>query len=126
MPKSRYSANYKGSKYNIDINVDVYIWEEDNIHFVYAPALDLTGYDKSEKKAKESFTHVLNETIKYMHNKDSIFNELERLGWAVNRKKKRVSAPNIQELMEDNESFKDLLNKPDYRKERQGVQLSLA
>lgn len=126
MSKSRYSANYKGSKYSIDINVDVYIWEEDNVHFVYAPALDLTGYDKSEKKAKESFTLVLNETIKYMHNKDSIFNELERLGWAVNRKKKRVSAPNIQELMEDNESFKDLLNKPDYRKERQGVQLSLA
>jgi hypothetical protein len=126
MSKSRYAANYKGIKYNIDLDVDVYIWEEDNVHFVYSPALDLTGYDETEAKAKEAFAHVLNNTLKYMNNKDSIFNELERLGWTVNRKKKRVSAPNIQELMDDNQSFKDLLNKPDYRKERQGVKLSLA
>lgn len=126
MSKSRIAANFKGGKYSINLNVDVYIWKEDGVYFVYAPALDLTGYDKTESRAKESFTKILDETIKYMHNKDTIFNELERLGWAVNRKKKRVNAPNIQELIEDNESFKDLLNKPYYKKESQGVQLSLA
>ena len=125
MSKSRYSANYKGSKYNIDVALDVYIWKEDGIHFVYAPALDLTGYDKTEVKAKDSFSKMLEEMIKYMHNKDTIFNELERLGWSVNRKKKRINAPNIQELIQDNDAFADLLNKSDYRKERQDVQLQL-
>ncbi len=126
MAKSRYSGNYTGNKYRIDVNLDVYIWNEDGVYFAYAPALDLTGYDTTEQKAKQSFTLFLNETLKYMHNKDTIFNELERLGWTVNRKKKRVNAPDIQELIDDNEEFKNVLNKPDYKKERQGVQLSLA
>lgn len=126
MAKSRYTGNFTGSKYRIDVNLDVYIWNEDGVYFAYAPALDLTGYDATEEKAKSSFSKVLDSTLKYMHNKETIFNELERLGWTVNRKKKRVNAPNIQELINDNEEFKNLLNKPDYKKERQGVQLSLA
>lgn len=125
MAKARYSTNYSGSKYRIDVNVDVYIWNEDGVFFTYAPALDLTGYDTTEEKAKKSFSYVLDSTLKYMHNKDTIFNELERLGWTVNRKKKRVNAPNLQELINDNEEFKNLLNKPDYKKERQEVKLSL-
>ena len=126
MAKSRVSANFTGSKYRVDLNVDVYIWNEDGIYFAYAPALDLTGYDKTEEKAKKSFSQALDLTLSYMHNKDTIFNELERLGWTVNRKKKRVNAPNIQEMINDNEEFKNILSKPDYRKERRGVQLSLA
>ncbi len=126
MAKARYSANFKGSKYQIDVNLDVYIWNEDGIHFVYAPALDLTGYDKTEAKAKGSFSIMLDETLKYMTNKDTLFNELERLGWTVNRKKRRVNAPELQELMQDNEEFKNLLNNHDYKKVRQELQLSLA
>ena len=34
MAKAHYQANFKGDKYNVDVNVDVYIWKEDNIHFV--------------------------------------------------------------------------------------------
>ena len=126
MAKSRVSANYVGSKYRIDVNLDVYFWSEDDVYFAYAPALDLTGYDTTEEDAKKSFAKILDETLKYMHNKDTIFNELERLGWTVNRKKKRVNAPDLQELIDDNEEFKNLLNKPHYKKIRQGVQLSLA
>lgn len=125
MAKSRFSANYLGSKYRIDVNLDVYIWNEDGVYFAYAPALDLTGYDTTEDKAKESFSKFLDDMLSYMHNKDTIFNELERLGWTVNRKKKRVNAPGLEELISDNEEFKNVLNRPDYKKVRQGVQLSL-
>lgn len=126
MAKSRYSGKFAGKKYKIEVDLDVYIWSENGIYFAYAPALDLTGYDTTEEKAKASFSNVLDTTLHYMHNKDTIFNELERLGWTVNRKKRRVNAPDLQELMNDNEEFKNLLNKPDYKKERKEVQLSLA
>ena len=91
-----------------------------------APALDLTGYDKTEEEAKKSFSQSLDMALKYMHNKDTLFNELERLGWTVNRKKKRVNAPNLEEMMSDNDQIKEILNKTGVKKESKDVHLAFA
>lgn len=58
--------------------------KEEGINYIYSPALDLTGYGKNVKEAKESFEVTLKEFIDYTDNKKTIFDELEHLGWLVN------------------------------------------
>ena len=103
MAKGKLSASYQTDKHQIEIGVEVLTWAEDNIHFMYVPSLDVTGYGNTETEAKRSFKITLNEFIKYTFNKQTIFDELERLGWTVNRKKKRAQQPQKNELIEDND-----------------------
>lgn len=126
MAKAHFQGTFSSGKYEVSVGLSLYIWEEDNFTFVYSPALDVTGYGENEIEAKKSFEITLGEFVSYTHNKNTIFDELERLGWTVNRKKKRVHAPNIEELKSDNETFKDLLKKTNVRSENRDVQLAFA
>lgn len=124
MAKANFQGTFSNGKYEVSVGLSLYIWEEDNFTFVYSPVLDVTGYGENEIEAKKSFEITLSEFVSYTHNKNTIFDELERLGWTVNRKKKRVHAPNIDELRSDNETFKDLLKKSNVRSESREVQLA--
>ena len=126
MAKAQFRGTFNHGKYGLDIGLSLLIWEEEGITFVYAPSLDLTGYGPSEEEAKESFEITLQEFFSYTNNKDTIYEELESLGWTVNRKKKRVHAPSEDQLLEDNDTFKSLYNNPHVRKENKDVKLALA
>ena len=126
MAKAQFNGTFKQGNFKINIQLSLYIWEEDQFTFVYSPALDLTGYGESEESAKSSFELTLKEFVSYTHNKNTIFDELERLGWTVNRKKKRIHAPNLEELISDNSGFKHILKKANLRSEKRDVQLALA
>ncbi len=95
MAKSKLDAAYEGDKYNLKISIELFIWEEDGDHYVYSPALDLIGSGDSEEEAKESFRIVLEEYVRYTHNKGTLFDDLEDHGWFINRKKRKVKAPSI-------------------------------
>ncbi len=94
--------------------------------YVYSPALDITGYGLTQEEARESFETILHEFIVYTHNKKTIFKELENLGWAVNRKKKRVVSPNFEEMLSENEHFKNLYKSKDLIRDSSNVNLELA
>ena len=110
MSKHHLSARIDSQKHIVDIGLDVISWVADGIYYHYAPALDLTGYGVSESESKNSFQHQLNEFVNYTLNKGTIYDELERLGWTTNKKKKRIVAPNETELLEDNETYRDLIS----------------
>lgn len=101
------------------------LWEENDIHFQYSPELDLTGYGKSALEAHSSFEQTLNDFISYTLNKDTLFDELERLGWTTNKKKKRLRAPEEEQLLQDNETYKDLLNTPGTKHSTTSLAISL-
>src|SRR5690606_12685103 len=103
MDKKRANAKYSDGKKNVELEVSIFLWEEDFIFYVYAPALDLTGYGLSREEARQSFETVLEEFLVYTHNKKTIFKELENLGWAVNKKKKRVISPDFEDMLAENE-----------------------
>lgn len=124
MDKSQFDASFKGQNVKIDVSLELYIWEEDGDHYVYAPALDLIGSGDSEEEAKESFQIVLEEYMKYTYNKSTLFDDLEEHGWYVNRKKKRVQAPTFEELEEDRDTLKDVLKSGNYHKENRSVALA--
>lgn len=126
MDKKRANAKYSDGRSKVEFNVSIFLWEENSIFYVYSPALDLTGYGLSKEEARESFETVLHEFIKYTHNKKTIFQELENLGWAVNKKKKRVVSPDFEDLLSENEHFRKLYKSKDLEKDSSNVNLELA
>ena len=125
MAKEQFSTSSNDGDLKIDIRLAVYIWQEDQRYFVFSPALDVTGYGRTEIEAKESFEITLHEFISYMHNEKTIFDELEQLGWTVNRKRKRVHAPNLEQMLEDNEVYRRLLVRDGVRTEKRNIELIL-
>lgn len=125
MAQAHFRGSFNGGKYNISISLSIYMWEEEGIHFVFAPALDLTGYGNSEEEAKRSFEVTLAEFLQYTNNKQTFYDELEHLGWSVNRRKRRIHAPAFEEMLEDNESLKEVLNKGGVRRESRNVEFAL-
>jgi hypothetical protein len=112
MAKKFVEAKYDDGKHLVKIGLSLVLWKEKDIYFQYSPQLDLTGYGKSANEAESSFEQTLKDFINYTLNKDTLFDELERLGWTTNRSRKRIKAPEEEQLLEDNETYKDLLNMP--------------
>lgn len=126
MDKKRANAKYSDGKKNFELSVSIFLWEEDSVFYVYSPALDLTGYGLSKEEARESFETVLHEFIVYTHNKKTIFTELENLGWAVNKRKKRVVSPDFEDMLSENEHFKHLYKSKDLVRESSSVNFDFA
>lgn len=113
----------KKVKSSIEIILSIISFKENNIHMIYAPALDLFGYGKTKKEAKESFEITLDEFVRYTINKDTLIPELKRLGWDVSESKKKPKfiAPPLSHLLSDNKQFNEIFNKGEYHKYDQQV-----
>ncbi|WP_250631473.1 hypothetical protein [Rhodoflexus caldus] len=66
----------------IKVSLPVVEFKEDNIYFVYSPALDLTGYDRTLKGARRSFEETLNYFLEYTLENQTLEKELKRL-WNI-------------------------------------------
>lgn len=126
MDKKRVNAKYSDVKKNVEFVISIFLWEEDSVFYVYSPALDLTGYGISKEEARESFETVLHEFIVYTHNKKTIFKELENLGWAVNKRRRRVISPDFEDMLTENEHFNHLYKSKDLTRDSSNVNLELA
>ena len=126
MDNKQANAKYSDGRNNVELSLSTFLWEEDAIFYVYAPALDLTGYGLSKVEARESFEMVLQEFIVYTHNKKTIFTELENLGWAINKKKRRVVSPDFEDMLTENEHFNHLYKSKNLVRDSSNVNLQLA
>jgi len=113
-----YTGKLVSAKSTITINVPVYKFKEDDLHFVYTPALEIVSYDKTERKSEASFNLMLEEFFSYTTNKKTLHKSLQDLGWSVHprSKTKRAVAPDILTMAENNPDFKDILNTKEYQK----------
>jgi hypothetical protein len=114
-----------GGGNHVNFQLNVLIWKDDKVHYVYSPALDMTGYGNTHAEAKRSFEVQLAEFANYTNNKGTLYKELERLGWTVNKKKKRVKAPDYQEMLQDNETLRELSGRSDVMHTNKAVELAL-
>ena len=99
---------------------------EDDVTIIYSPALDLSGYGKSIKEAKDSFTEALHEFLRYTSNKDTLSKVLTSLGWSVKGSKKspKFSPPKDSELVSTNSLYSDIINNRSYKVSREDVELA--
>lgn len=111
-------GNIKGQKdfgtKTIKVELQVLFFEEDGIHYAYMPSFDLTGYGSTEDQAKESLTIVLDEFLRYTLHKNTLFIEMQRLGWKIKSKKKPMYAPRMSDLINTNDQLKDIVNSKQY------------
>jgi len=114
MQEANLSGEKKFGTESIKVSLQVLFFEEDKIHYAYMPSFDLTGYGNTENEAKESLTVVLNEFLRYTLNKNTLFIEMQRLGWKIKSKKKPMYAPQMSELINTNDQLKDIVNSKQY------------
>lgn len=126
MANLRFEGKFTGKDGQTLVTLSLFIWEEEGLFYVFSPALDMYGYGKTEKEAKESFKVSFSEFAEYTDNKKTIFDELERLGWTTNRKKNRIKAPDISDLMIDNIDLRSIISDPKVKQENTNVELTLA
>ena len=115
--KGTTSGVWTSGKQAIECKLPIIIFEEDNSHIFFCPALDLSGYGKTEGEASDSFENVLSEYFKYATNNGTLAKDLRRHGWIVRKNmKKKASPPPLSKLLETNDDFSRIFNNHDFKK----------
>lgn len=79
-------GNFRNRESKIRFNLPVIMFREEDVYFYYTPALDLTGYGKTEEEAKNSFQETLGQFLDYTTHKKTLLSELKKLSWNVKGK----------------------------------------
>lgn len=108
-------------KYHVGLSLVEFI--EDDVTIIYSPALDLSGYGKSEDEAKKSFSIAMDEFFKYTLNKNTFDKVLKELGWSIKGSKKnpKFNPPKDSDLVSSNSLYNEIVNNKTYKVSRQEV-----
>ena len=99
------------------MNLPVILFEEDGAQIMYCPALDLSGYGKTETAAFDSFKIVVAEYFDYTLKKKTLLDDLSRLGWQLGKNlKKKLTPPAFSKLLQTNDNFKRIFDNHSFRK----------
>ena len=98
------------------IKLPLIIFEEDGTVICYCPTLDLSGYGYNEKEAIESYKYVMAEYLNHTTENNTLEKDLKRLGWQVKKNLHGMLPPPITKLLENNNNFKRVFEKFDYKK----------
>jgi hypothetical protein len=112
----QFSGNWNNGHQEIIVNLAMIQFVEDGTQIVYCPALDITGYGKTEHEAKESFEVSLSEFFVYTLHKGTLFADMERLGWKIKKKGKPMDPPSMQQLLQNNDNFSRIFNNYPFHK----------
>ena len=121
---SKFLGKFLTKNKSVEVKVDLIEYEEDNIHYVYSPALDLVGYGESPVTARESWQVVLAEYFKYALNKNTLEEDLRSRGWVT--QKKNYKPPTFDWLLRNNSDLSDVFNKHDFQKVSRPISVPLA
>ncbi|MBR3405886.1 MAG: hypothetical protein IKG92_03180 [Bacteroidales bacterium] len=111
------ARNYiRVQKGNVEAVLDVFIYENDGFQVVYAPALDLMGYGKTEEDAKSSFDIVAEDFFEYTIVNNTLGEYLTKHGWVARKTSARFVPPQIEVLLEHNKTLREIF-KVDFRKQ---------
>ena len=110
-----FKGRYKNKSGNIIVMLLLFHFKDENkIHFIYSPHLDLTGYGNNIKEAKKSFEIVFEDFIDYTLKKRTLGKVLSNLGWELKgstKKPRKVIAPSITSVIKDNEYISEIFDK---------------
>jgi hypothetical protein len=114
-------------KKQIKVNLSLIEFEEDGCQIVYCPALDVSGYGKTETEAMNSFYITLGEFFQYTTNKETLASELKLMGWVIRKSRyKPMIPPPMSQLLKSNDNFSRIFNEHPFRKFDKAFDLPLA
>lgn len=111
-----YKGNWQSGKHAINMSLPIILFEEEDTKIMYCPALEVYGYGDNQKEAEESFEISLSEYFGYTLNKKTFFEEMKRLGWQVKSKHKKITPPQMTDLLKNNENFNNIFNNYNFTK----------
>ena len=110
-----FEGKYQNKSASVKVKLLLFHFEDENkVHFIYSPHLDLTGYDKSFDEARKSFEIVFEDFIDYTLKKKTLGKVLTELGWELkgsSMRPKKVIAPSITSVIKDNEYIAEIFDK---------------
>ena len=105
----------QGKILNIKVQLPIISFDDNGCKVVYCPALDLSGYGRTEDEAKESFQVTLEEFFRYTINKKTLDKVLSKLGW-IRSSKKKISPPTMDAMLARNRNFRSIFNTHSFTK----------
>ena len=115
MAQFLFEGGYENQAGSVNVMLLLFHFEDENrVHFIYSPHLDLTGYGENEEEAKNSFKVVFEDFIDYTLKKETLSKVLSSLGWELKgnaAKNKKVLAPSITMIIKDNEYVAEIFDK---------------
>ena len=115
MSKYLFEGDFSNKVGNVKVKLLlVHFQDESEVHFIYSPHLDLTGYGKTIEKAKESFGIVFEDFIDYTLKKKTVGKVLKDLGWKMkgtSKRPKNIIAPSITSVIGNNEYVSEIFDK---------------
>ena len=104
--KGDFNINHAHLKFNVII---FSFTDENNLHFILSPQLDISVYGKTELEAKESFEIHAEEFFKYTIKNNTLNEVLSDLGWDLSKEKPKV--PPIARFMRKESQLVTLFEK---------------
>jgi hypothetical protein len=110
-----FEGKYQNTSSFVKVKLLLFHFEDENkVHFIYSPHLDLTGYDKNFEGARKSFEIVFEDFVDYTLKKKTLGKVLTELGWKLKgsaQKPIKVIAPSITSVIKDNEYVSEIFDK---------------
>jgi len=115
MAQYMFKAGFENQSGSVKVMLLLFHFEDENkVHFIYSPHLDLTGYGNNIEEAKDSFAIVFEDFVDYTLKKKTLSKVLTGLGWAFKgsaKNKKKVLAPSITPIIKDNSYVSEIFDK---------------
>ena len=80
----------------------IHFVDENGIHIIYSPHLDISGYGKNMDEAKQSFEDSFADFMDYTINKKTLSKVLKQLGWKVkagSKLPKKILTPTMADIL---------------------------
>ena len=123
---SRIHKKLKSKGEMVDVKLSVILFEEDKVHFLYSPALDLYGYGRTSKVAEDSFDFALEAFVEYTTEHGTFEKELKKMGWVFTSTKRagtKYRAPHMDQLIVHNRELSNIIRRLEFRKVDRNVPL---
>ena len=115
MAQFLFEGGYENQAGSVKVMLLLFHFEDENkVHFIYSPHLDLTGYGKNKEEAKNSFQIVFEDFVDYTLKKKTLNKVLTGLGWELRgsaQKPKKILAPSITSIIKDNEYVSEIFDR---------------
>ncbi|WP_028525592.1 hypothetical protein [Runella limosa] len=114
MAKIGFKGSFENEVASYKVSLFLFHFVENQLHFVYSPHLDITGYGNTLKEAKESFEICFVEFLDYTTKKGTLGSELKKMGWTFKETSKRPKtpvAPSLSSLLKSNKYMSEILDK---------------
>jgi len=110
-----FEGKYQDRSASVKVRLLLFHFKDENdVHFIYSPHLDLTGYGNNLEESRKSFEIVFEDFVDYTLKKKTLGKVLTGLGWKLKgsaQKPKKILAPSITAVIKDNEYVSEIFDK---------------